>query len=61
MEIRPTKFVTLFCYDASRPRVKLLVDRFEPRRIDVRVELRGGDACVAEHFLDLPKIGAAGQ
>ena len=41
--------------------MKLLVHRLQPRRIDVGVDLRGGDAGVAEHFLHLPQIGAAGQ
>ncbi len=35
--------------------------RLQPRRIDVRVDLRGGDAGVAEHLLHLAQIGAAGQ
>lgn len=28
---------------------------------DVRVDLRGGDETVAEHFLDGPQVGAALQ
>ena len=41
--------------------MELAVDRLEPRRIDVRVDLRGGDARMAEHLLHLPQVGAAGQ
>jgi hypothetical protein len=35
--------------------MKLLVHTLQPRLIDVRVNLRGGDAGVAEQFLYLPK------
>ena len=45
----------------SRPRVKRVVDLLQPRVVDVRVDLRRGDAGVAEHFLHLPQVGAAGQ
>jgi hypothetical protein len=38
----------------------LRVIEVEPSLIDVRVNLRGGDAGVAEQFLYLPQIGAAG-
>ena len=41
--------------------MELFVNGLQPRGIDVRVNLRGGDARVAEHFLHLPQIGAAGQ
>ncbi len=39
--------------------MKLVVDRLETRRVDVRVDLRGGDAGMAEHLLHLPQVGAA--
>ncbi len=45
----------------SRPRVELVVDRFQPRGIDVGVDLRGGDAGVAEHLLHLPQVSPAGH
>ena len=41
--------------------MKLPVHPLQPRLIDVRVDLRRGDAGVAEHFLHLPQVGAAGQ
>ena len=43
-----------------RSRVKRVVDFLEPRVVDVGVDLRRGDAGVAEHFLHLAQIGAAG-
>lgn len=33
----------------------------QPRVIHVGVELRGGDAGVAEHFLDVPQVGSTGE
>ena len=33
----------------------------QTRLVDVRVDLRCGDAGVAQHFLDLPQIGSAGK
>ena len=39
--------------------MKLVVDRLETRRVDVGVNLRGGDAGMAEHFLHLPQVGTA--
>jgi hypothetical protein len=45
----------------SRSRMKCGMHFFQPRVIDVRVDLRRGDAGVAEHFLDLPQVGPAGQ
>ena len=44
-----------------RARVKLPMHRPQPRHIDVRVNLRRGDAGMAEHLLHLPQIGPAGQ
>ena len=41
--------------------MKLLMHRLQPRRIDMGVNLRGGDAGVAEHFLYLPQIRPAGE
>ena len=41
--------------------MKLPVHPLEPRLIDVRVDLRRGDAGVAEQLLHLPQVGAAGQ
>ncbi len=40
-------------YLVSATRMELLVNAFEPRVVDVRVNLRGTDAGVAEHFLNL--------
>ena len=37
------------------------MDALEAREIDVGVNLRGADAGVAEHFLHLAQVGAAGQ
>ena len=37
------------------------MDFLEPRVVDVRVDLRRRDAGVAEHFLHLPQVGAAGE
>ena len=37
------------------------VDPLEPRLIDVGINLRRGDAGVAEQFLHLPQVGAARQ
>ena len=42
-------------------RVKLAMDFLQPRVVNMRVQLRGGDTYVAEHFLDLPQVGAARQ
>jgi hypothetical protein len=36
--------------------MKLLVNRFQASGIDVRVDLRGSDIGVAQHFLDETKI-----
>ena len=41
--------------------MKRVVHLLQPRVVDVRVDLRRRDAGVAEHFLHLPQIGAAGQ
>jgi hypothetical protein len=41
--------------------MKLSMDRFEPLLIDMRVNLRGRDIGVAEHFLDDAKIGAVAE
>src|SRR5262249_27261566 len=43
------------------PWVKLLMNPFESRWIDMRVDLRGADAGVAEHFLNLSEVGAPGD
>jgi hypothetical protein len=37
-----------------RPRMKLPMHAFEPRLLDVRVDLRGGDTGVTKQLLDLP-------
>ena len=42
-------------------RMKLLVDTLEAGSVDVGVDLRRTDAGVAEHFLHLAQVGAAGQ
>ena len=39
----------------------LLVDSFQPAVFDVRVNLRGGNAGMAEHFLQCPNVRTAGQ
>lgn len=45
----------------SCPRMKLAVDFFESRLINVSIDLRRGDAGMAQEFLDLPQISAAGE
>ena len=37
------------------------MNRFQPTVLDVRVDLRGRDAGVAEHFLQGADFGAAGK
>jgi hypothetical protein len=39
--------------------VERLVNAFEPRVVDVRVDLRRGNAGMAEHFLHLAEISSA--
>jgi len=39
----------------------LLVDRLQAGRIDVCVNLRGGDIHVSEHFLNASQVGPAGE
>ncbi len=41
--------------------MELAMDLFEPRLVDVRVNLRGGKARMAEHFLDGAEVGAVTQ
>jgi hypothetical protein len=41
--------------------MELAVDGFEPGGIDVRVDLRCGDAGVAEHFLEAAEVRAASE
>ena len=41
--------------------MKLLVDFFESRMFDMRVNLSRLNACMPEHFLNEPKVGAASQ
>ena len=41
--------------------MKLPVHFLQPRLVHVRVDLRGLNAGVSEHFLDLPQVGAAGR
>ena len=41
--------------------MKLSVHLLESRVVDVCVDLRGGDAGVAQHLLHLPQVGAASQ
>jgi len=43
------------------PWMKLPVDFFEPCLIDVSVDLRRGDAGVAEKLLNLAEVGSAGE
>ncbi len=38
-----------------------MMDFFELAAIDLRVDLRGGDAGVAQHFLDDAEISAAAK
>ena len=47
--------VRLGSADLLRPRMERVVHLLEPRVVDVRVDLRRGDARVAEHFLHLPQ------
>lgn len=42
-------------------RMEAAVDAFEPAGIDVCVALGRGDACVAEHLLDVAKIDPSGD
>ena len=44
---------------SSRPRVRPRVALFEPLGRDVRVQLSGAEAGVAEHFLHRPQVGPA--
>ena len=46
---------------SSAARVKLPVDLLETRLVDVRVDLRGGEAGVAEHFLDRAQVRAMAE
>ncbi len=46
---------------ASGPRVVAAVDRAQPLRRDVGVDLRGGDVGVAQERLDHAQIGASAQ
>ena len=41
--------------------MKLAMDFFESGLIDVGIDLRCGDAGVAEEFLNLAEVGAAGE
>jgi hypothetical protein len=38
--------------------MKLPMHSFQPLLIDMRVNLRGRNICVAEHFLDDAQVGA---
>ena len=41
--------------------MELPVDPLEPGGVHMRVDLRGGNARVAKHLLDLPQVGSAGE
>ena len=41
--------------------MKLLVHPLQTRHVDMGIELRRRDTGMAQHFLDLSQIGAAGQ
>ena len=41
--------------------MEAIVDFLQSRLIDVRVDLRRGNAGMAEHFLDLAQVGSAGE
>ena len=41
--------------------MELAVYGLQPRGIDVRIDLRRGDAGVAQHLLHLPQVGPAGK
>ena len=41
--------------------MELPVNLLEPRLVDVRVNLRGGEARVAEHFLDRAQVRAVAE
>ena len=42
-------------------RMKLFMHLFEAGDVDVGVDLGSGDVHVAEHFLDGPEVGSAGE
>ena len=54
-------FLLLSSLFLPRRGVRLGVNFLQTRDADVRIDLRGGDAGVPQHFLDLPEIGATGQ
>jgi len=41
--------------------MKLSMDGFQPLLIDVRVNLRRGNICMSEHFLDNAQVGAISE
>src|SRR6516162_10806099 len=43
----------------STSRMALVVDRFEPGAVDVRVDLRRGQVRVPEHLLNRPQVRAS--
>ena len=43
-----------FAFDKLRPRMKLSMDFFQPRLVDMRVNLSRRDAGVPQHLLHLP-------
>ena len=45
----------------SAARMKFLMHGFEPRVLDVRVDLRRGNARVSQHFLQRSDLGSAGE
>jgi hypothetical protein len=47
-----------FSLAESRPWMKSIVDRAQPRFEDVRVDLRGRQIGVAEHHLNRAQVGA---
>ena len=52
-----TSVPTVLCFiPLSSPRMKLLVDLLQPRLLDVRINLRGRNAAVAQHLLNLPQV-----
>ena len=41
--------------------MKLVVNTFETRRIDMRIDLSGCDIGVPQHLLNVPQVGSPGE
>ena len=55
------ELISASMHERSSARMKLLVDFFQSRLLDVSVDLRRGDAAVTQHFLNLSQIGSTRQ